>query len=102
MYKYILLQSVAIAQCLAHQDITNIRYLGYRHATLVRVSCISETMVALGTRDPISLRVGLPLPRVGKKAGHALRHWHALDKNEYTCQNIAVSENSFLSVLVQC
>ena len=40
--------------------------------------------------------MGLPLPHVGKKASHA---WHALDDNEYTHLNIAISENSFLGVL---
>ena len=57
--------------------------------------------VALGGRDPISLWVRLLLPQVGKKAGHEWQHWHALDENEYTRPNIAISENSFLGVLVQ-
>ena len=63
--------------------------------------------VALGGRDPISLWVGLPLSPIGKKSGHAWRHWHArrhwhaLDENEYTRPNIAISETTFLGVLMQ-
>ena len=59
------------------------------------------TTVALCGRDPIRLWVGLPLSPIGKISGHAWRHWHVLDENEYTRPNIAVSETTFLGVLMQ-
>ena len=65
------------------------------------LSCNSETSVALGRWGPISAWVGLSLSRIGKKTDHVWRCWHALDENEYTNPNIAVSETRFLSVLVQ-
>ena len=37
-----------------------------------------------------------------EEIGHAWRHWHAvLDENEYARPNIAVSETTFLGVLMQ-
>ena len=65
-------------------------------------SSCPASVVALGGRDSISLWVGLPLSPIGKKSGHAWRHWHALDENEYTRPNIAVSETTFLGILMQC
>ena len=58
-------------------------------------------MVALDERGASSLWVGLSLSQIGKRTDRAWWRWHALDENQYTFLNIAVSETRFLGVLVQ-
>ena len=51
--------------------------------------------------DAISIWVGLSLSRIGKRTDRAWRRWHALDKNQHTFPNIAVSETRFLGAALK-
>ena len=55
--------------------------------------------VALGGRDPINFWVGLPLGRNRVMHGGIGMHWKKMNTH---IPNIAVSETSFLGILVQC
>ena len=66
---------------------TAVACLRYRHAILVRVSCISETTAALGAQDPNSLGVGLPFLQPGRNRvmnGGIGMHWTKMNTHVRT------------------